>query len=1241
MVGFVLKAVVKSKANSLLAYKELEFESGNLILKDLVLFDIKGVKSSFLLHSEKTTLAVDWKWPFSFFIHVEKPHLLIAPEQFKKTTLSSSKSRFKWSLQLEEGRLEWADQSLPSSQFSILTTSDDLFEMGISWERGTLEINKKGNHCLAEWSYLPFEFLLAASKWGGIYLPISECQGALSGHAELNLDEKKLSLTTKGDTLSFTSYKTHFGGSIAFEGAWKGNSLEKIRLFLDGASARSLSSEITNIGSNLTYQAGLGIKLSGNGVARRDSLEFGVEWEGRSFLQKWVDAKIQFGNAVGSIQYENEWLFEWENVADQEIAILQGFAANLLPSIRDWSWQSGTIEGKTTLQKIISIELDDVLLETPLFDFATKNGSYKNGDWEVNEFRIAIEDTLFQGSGAWHSEIQGRAAAFVGEIAGIRFAGTGEIDGKSWALSIPRFEGEIPPCLWPGVHGKIGAVDEGFSAKGSWDHLDSWHIYCKVAEGIASYNTETVSNFECTLIANPDSIDILSAKGQLSTPIGEYIYSAPFFAPRIQWKEQKALFDLRLREGATDFLRLKGTKEGENFTLDSVYSHFFGEPIALKNGIWKEGAFTLVDVEADLNWTLVEPYLRRLGLDFSKYVPQLKKAHFAGKIEDQKISFSLQTDQGTIRIEKKRDLWNSELLIGQTNGYCTLEYKDGLFRANTGRVLGPGVSFDFEGTMNRKLEGDLIIKKISADLKHVPTLALEGNIEGQAQISFTKEELQSDLDLVLKEASYDGFSFENATPLHLYYSSLQGTRIKGIDCRIQKQDLEAHAKIDLLKFEKQQNQWSVQKVKTHIPADFFNTPIFDSGLYLDCLADLSFSADLSEWNCTVKEALIPLGGSLRHIKDLHLRNGEDSLFSEALIQYKTKWAKLSLDMTLASSLRGRLYLSEPEKKEPPLSIDWTYEKKSGLSILSIEGAFAGLDASFHAFERGKLIGSTRVDFKRLSDWLPNEVARGFDELKLGKGYELKGNLQIDPYHPSQLSFQGLCCGKQVELAGFQFRTLMARADLSPNFYRIYDVKVSDSAGILKIDDIQMKQENELPWTIAIPKFTIEELRPSLLVKPGETPGPVSPLVIRQFKMEGFHGLLDDGNTWVASGQLSFINSYKREETVFDLPANVLGRIVGLDLDLLIPVKGELIFDLHDGYFNLNELKGAYSEGRRSEFFLVQTESNWPRVDLDGNLEILVKMKQFVLFSLTEAFMISIDGKLNDPHFSLQKKKRFL
>jgi hypothetical protein len=121
--------------------------------------------------------------------------------------------------------------------------------------------------------------------------------------------------------------------------------------------------------------------------------------------------------------------------------------------------------------------------------------------------------------------------------------------------------------------------------------------------------------------------------------------------------------------------------------------------------------------------------------------------------------------------------------------------------------------------------------------------------------------------------------------------------------------------------------------------------------------------------------------------------------------------------------------------------------------------------------------------------------------------------------------------------------------------------------------------------------------------------------------------------------LSFLNSFRRGEALLEWPKNIFGRLVGLDLGLLVPVTGQFSFELKDGFFHLRDLKDAYSEGKRSQFFLVENE-NSPRIGLNGQIQILIRMKQFVLFKFTDAFMISIEGSLPNPQFRLQKKRRF-
>lgn len=270
--------------------------------------------------------------------------------------------------------------------------------------------------------------------------------------------------------------------------------------------------------------------------------------------------------------------------------------------------------------------------------------------------------------------------------------------------------------------------------------------------------------------------------------------------------------------------------------------------------------------------------------------------------------------------------------------------------------------------------------------------------------------------------------------------------------------------------------------------------------------------------------------------------------------------------------------------------------------------------------------------------IPPKIAEVFKSLKMGKGYEAKGRLKLAP---GGIYFQGLLSGKQLELFEYELRTLLGQIELTPTKVHIYDLKVSDSAGILKVDEILCEERPNAPWTISMPKLTISEFRPSLLHRVGETgEKEASPLVVRELNIVDFQGLVEDSDTYTAQGELTFINSYRRESTVFDLAPDVLSRIAALDLEILIPATGKLTYELKNRHFHLTQLTDSYSEGKRAEFFLASDELE-PTVDLDGNIHILIKMKQFVLFKFTESFLISIEGKLDEPKFHLQKKRRFL
>ncbi|MGB7977524.1 MAG: hypothetical protein WCF19_00015 [Chlamydiales bacterium] len=691
----------------------------------------------------------------------------------------------------------------------------------------------------------------------------------------------------------------------------------------------------------------------------------------------------------------------------------------------------------------------------------------------------------------------------------------------------------------------------------------------------------------------------------------------PIHCPELSRQGGGWTFDFRAPRKMWDLFRLGGTVS-QNEIAYHPKNHLLGVPL-----VFHPAPLGELDVSLELPWSALlsaGPFLKEWGLDLKK-IPPVEKTflHFQWRGGEADLTAHSDSLPFSLHVAQKGDAWKIDL--DSDIALQAVVKKDGSAKGK-GRWKSE-VEVEFDGQITPAFHCEFSLPRVSADLKISQPLCMEGTIEGQGHFIYNGE-IESDFDFTPSSLAIQSEPLENQGSIHLSYSSLRGALFTGVnlhglfDCIV-----------DLLEYDIQRSHWIFHKAQVHLPCSLLTSPFLrflDKEKELNFTADLDVASDFSTFVCTLREGWIPCQGASLPIDDLALSWSHGKC--AAALHYKGHLHQLQ--MQLDDRMTGRLTVGE---EETPLCIDWEY--RDAFLIQSIEGSFGGVEASFHAESPNQLVGSARVDFTALSPLLPLDVAQVFTEIKMGKGYELKGQLNIQNNRPS---FRGLLSGKAVELFGFQFRTLLAQVDLHPESIQIFDVKISDSAGIMKIDQILLEGKEDKPWTIEIPHLTILEMRPSLMQRPGGLVGPISPLVVRELNIEDFKGLLDDGKTYTAKGDLHFINSYKRGETVFDLPANLLSRIVGLDLELLIPVTGDLTFNIKNGYFNLLELTNAYSEGRRSQFFLENTPP--PRMDLDGNLEIFIKMKQFVLLKITESLLISIDGILDDPQIHLKKKRFF-
>ena len=121
---------------------------------------------------------------------------------------------------------------------------------------------------------------------------------------------------------------------------------------------------------------------------------------------------------------------------------------------------------------------------------------------------------------------------------------------------------------------------------------------------------------------------------------------------------------------------------------------------------------------------------------------------------------------------------------------------------------------------------------------------------------------------------------------------------------------------------------------------------------------------------------------------------------------------------------------------------------------------------------------------------------------------------------------------------------------------------------------------------------------------------------------------------MGQGRLTFHKSHKKQG-LLEIPAHLISRL-GLDLNLFIPTEGTLVLEMKDEKIYIEKLVDVFSNDRHCRFYLAKS-AQASYVDFQGNLNVQIKMKQYVLLKLTEPFIISVEGTLVKPHYSFKKK----
>ncbi len=658
-----------------------------------------------------------------------------------------------------------------------------------------------------------------------------------------------------------------------------------------------------------------------------------------------------------------------------------------------------------------------------------------------------------------------------------------------------------------------------------------------------------------------------------------------------------AAFDIKIIEACQEFVRCKGTlKVTTNSTTNKIAFHLESEQVKFKD-------------------TLIP----HLVINGHKIGPQWVIDHIRAKDLNFKTTFSFQ-DQG-VEFGEIEGNWKGysakakgKYLYETQQFFCRIDSLQGELGALTEKCTGR-----FNACINAKWD--------------VATSTLQG--EATCAV-----DLKLPLSLLVK----------SETPTHFSYSSQEGWNFQGLSLQLYLFSTSQHlgaVKCAVVQgssdgFHAMQTGFSLspELVKRGVAAHLFPEILTSicSKSYLEgsgdltlTSKDLSFQGKLRDGVYCFQDHLLPLEQILFSFDQTLLSCRFKTLMGE-----KPLFAKIQIDHR--EEPFGVIKILDHPQGEGIAALFKTH--KGSLRWEKIHGSACGLtlDLVPHPTRTTSdthfLTGSIVLNGSQLAPYLTAAIQAPFHALKIGSGYAFKGEIEWSRDPKKGYQINGTLLGSQCELFGFTFHNLQAQFDATQDKIFLTNLKIEDESGMLAIKHIDAgKHPHHDTWGFSIPHIQVKEWRPSLHKKKDQTSSQVKPFVIKNLTLSGIRGTVNDPLTWEGEGTLNFTNAFKKESSFLDLPLEVIKNF-GLDPGLLTPVQGEVDIELRGDKFYLVHLKNAFSEKKRSQFFL-SPESQVSYIGFDGKLSIDLKMRQDVVLKLTEAFTLKVRGTVDRPRYGLQ------
>ena len=357
------------------------------------------------------------------------------------------------------------------------------------------------------------------------------------------------------------------------------------------------------------------------------------------------------------------------------------------------------------------------------------------------------------------------------------------------------------------------------------------------------------------------------------------------------------------------------------------------------------------------------------------------------------------------------------------------------------------------------------------------------------------------------------------------------------------------------------------------------------------------------------------------------------------------WFEFFQDRLLENSYFCKIFENDPKnhsgKTANHLTIKSHLDQNKKFVIESLCGELAGahFDWIYSKEEAGEFTetfkGQTRILNSSFFESLPKKIKETLSPLKLGEGLYLTGRLQFDYKTLKPVGFEGILGGHHFNLMGYSFKSLHSKVFMQPEKLTLKNIQLSDLSGQLQADEVSLGLK-EGQYVFSVPKLVVSNLKPSLLKASNQGAIRPKPLNIERFELKDLKGNLLDLDSIKGHGYLKFVKSTKKTVTILDVPVHLIAKL-GLDLKMLDPVEGRILYEIHNQKVHLTRFLDVYSQDRHCHFQVLKNLEG-STIDFNGNLDISIRMKQYVLLKFTEPYIISIKGNVTRPKYAFKKRK---